>query len=64
MAMPMRNFTYVVLCQQAWAKLQVIIQVEGPAGLESSTEGRDRWALSQLFHASDPTELSVRVLGC
>lgn len=56
--------TYVVLGQQARAKFQVIIQVEGPSSLETGTKGGDRWGLRELFHAPNPTELSVRVLRC
>ena len=55
--------TYVVFSQQSRAELQVIIQVERPSGLESETESRCWRALSQLLHASNPTEWAMGILG-
>lgn len=56
--------TYIVLGQQAWAELKIIVQIKGPSSLESSTKGRHRCTLRQLLHTFHAPELAVRVLRC
>lgn len=53
---------YIVLSQEAGAKLQVIIEVEGASSLESRAESRHRRGFGELPHALHPPELTLSVL--
>ena len=56
------NLAYIVFRQQAWAKLQVVIEIKGATGLEPRSKRSDGRCLSELFHASDASKLLVGVL--
>jgi hypothetical protein len=57
--------TYVAFGQQVGTELQVIIQVERPAGLELLSEGLEGNGIGQrqFLHAAHTSELLVGVLG-
>lgn len=54
--------TYIVLCQQIGAELQVVIEVERPTGFESGSEGRHSGSFGEFPHALDPPELTLSIL--
>lgn len=56
------RWTYIVLSQETRAKLQVIIQVEGPTGLKSSTKSGNGRSFGKLPHAFHSSELTLGVL--
>lgn len=52
--------THVVLGQQARTELEIVIEIEGAAGLESGAKGGDRGGLGELLHAADAANGPVR----
>ena len=56
-------WSYVVICQQAGAELQIIIQIKRSSSFKASAERRYRRRFGQLLHASYTPELPMSALG-
>jgi hypothetical protein len=54
--------TYIFIGQKVGAELQIIIEIKGATGFESSPESRHRWGFRKFPHALNTTELTLGIL--